>query len=76
MAILIRMRKLADDGRSMTYSFGPPDGPNRTLVFDRATDRVWPEDGSRDAVFRAAAGRLARAVRDEGTPPDSLVYQA
>ncbi|HEX9338180.1 MAG TPA: hypothetical protein VF892_19940 [Pseudonocardiaceae bacterium] len=76
MAILVKMEKVSDDGRSATYRFGTSDGPYRTLVFDRTDERIWPEDGARDAVFRAAAGKLSKVWTERGEAPDSIAYQA
>lgn len=76
MAIALRLTKLSDDGRAVTYSFGAPDGPQRTLVFDRVDERIWPEDDKRDGAFRAAAGKLVRALTENGDAPETLTYQA
>jgi hypothetical protein len=76
MAMLVEMRKLSDDGRSARYGFGTPDGADRVLVFDRTEERIWPEDDKRDAVFRAAAGKLAKIWSERGEVPDTVVYQA
>jgi hypothetical protein len=76
VAIALRMTKLSDDGRAVTYSFGAPDGPQRTLVFDRVEERIWPEDNRRDGTFRAAAGKLARVLADNDDAPDTIAVQA
>lgn len=76
MAIALRMTKLSDDGRAVTYSFGAPDGPQRTLIFDRVEERIWPEDDRRDGAFRAAAGKLVRVLADNAEAPETIVLQS
>lgn len=76
MAIALRLTKLSDDGRAVTYSFGAPDGPQRTLIFDRVDERIWPEDDRRDGAFRAAAGKLVRVWNQHGDAPETVTYQA
>lgn len=76
VAIYIRLEKLADDGRLVRYSFATADGPRRTLVFDREEQRMWPEDGEWDGIFRGAAQAIGRAWRKSGELPDSTALQA
>jgi hypothetical protein len=76
MGVAIRMTKLSDDGRSVTYSFSASDGSARTLVFDRVEDRIRPTDDNPDGVFRAAAAKLASVRTAQGDLPDIIVGQA
>lgn len=76
MAIYIELEKVADDGRTATYSFTVPDGPRRVLVFDRQEERIWPEDNTEDATFHAAARTVAKMWREHGELPETMAYQA
>lgn len=77
MAIYIGLKKLADDGTRATYGFSAAGSSQRTLIFDRAEERIWPEDGAEDATFHAAARTVAKAWRERGNElPDTLSYQA
>jgi hypothetical protein len=76
MGIYVRLQKLADDGTRATYAFSPGEGADRTLIFDRAEGRIWPQDGARDGIFRAAAGTVAKAWAEHGELPDKLLHQA
>jgi hypothetical protein len=77
VAIYIGLKKLSDDGTRATYRFSAADTPVRTLVFDRAEERIWPEDGTEDAAFRAAARTVAKAWREHGDDlPGTMAYQA
>jgi hypothetical protein len=47
------------------------------LIFDRAEERIWPEDGAKDGMFRAAAQTVAKAWREHSSElPDTLFHQA
>lgn len=78
MGMYLKLRKLTDDGTMATYSISsmPDEGGDRILAFDRAKDRIWPADGTRDAIFRAAAGTVAKAWAERGELPDKLLHQA
>jgi hypothetical protein len=77
VAIYIGLKKLADDGAKATYGFSAAGSSQRTLVFDRDEERIWPEDGVEDATFHAAARTVAKAWRERGNElPDTLSYQA
>lgn len=46
-------------------------------MFDRAEERIWPEDGAEDATFHAAARTAAKAWRERGNELlDTLSCQA
>lgn len=77
MAIYIELKKLAEDETKTTYGFSGADGSQRTLIFDRAEERIWPEDGAKDGMFRAAAQTVAKAWREHSSElPDTLFHQA
>jgi hypothetical protein len=76
MAIYIQLDKVTDDGRLVKYSFATMSGPRRTLVFDREEERMWPEDGNWDGIFRGAAQVVGRAWRNGGELPDSMELRA
>jgi hypothetical protein len=76
MGIFVRLTKLTDDGTRATYAFTPGDGTERTLVVDRAEERIWPEDDARDTTFRAAARTVAAALARGGELPDRLLHQS
>jgi hypothetical protein len=75
-AMLVNLRKVADDGRVAQYWLRTVDGPRRLLNFDRVDERVWPEDGNRDAIFRAAATKISAAWLERGELPENLAHQA
>lgn len=76
MAILVTMRKTAEDDVSATYDFGFGERFDRSLTFDKAQRASVPADGREDTAFHAAAAKVARAWRDEGRLPDVLVHAA
>jgi len=70
------VQKIEGDERSAKYSFTTGDGPERTLFIDLDEDRIWPEDGDRDVVYRGAAQALARELRTQGRLPDRALLQS
>lgn len=76
MAIYVQLKKIADDSRIVKYSFGGKVGPQRTLIFDREEERIWPEDNNRNIMFRAAAAAVAKAWEERGELPDRLLRQS
>ena len=52
------------------------DVPERILLIDLDQDRIWPEDGDRDAIFRGAAQALARELEAQGRLPDLALLQS
>jgi hypothetical protein len=76
MGLYVRVQKVAGDDRSATYSFTTGEAAERTLFIDLDQDRIWPEDGNRDGVFRGAAQALAREVRHQGKLPDLALLQS
>lgn len=77
MGMYVKLTKLADDQARATYSFPGGEEPPRTLVLDRAEERIWPEDGNSDPVFQAAARTLAKALREhDGQLPDTLYHRS
>jgi hypothetical protein len=76
VAMLVNLRRVQDDGTVAKYWFQSASGPRRVLFFDRSAERVWPEDESRDAVFRAAAMKLSKVWLDKKELPETVVYQA
>ncbi len=76
MAINIEIRKVADDGRLVRYSFVSSDGSERTLVVDRDEERLWPDDGVENIEYNGAARALIRAWRQHGELPDRARHQA
>ena len=76
MGLYVRARKVAGDDRVATYSFTTGDGLERTLVVDLDADRIWPEDGKEDGVFRGAVLAIVRERRRQGTLPDLALHQS
>lgn len=74
VALYVVLRKTAEDERTARYAFGLDERFDRALLFDKDTRDVTSEDGSADAVFRAAAAKVARTWRDFGELPDTLVH--
>lgn len=76
MGLYVRARKVAGDDRVATYAFATEDSPERTLVVDLDADRIWPEDGNEDGVFRGAVLAIVRERRRQGTLPDLALHQS
>jgi hypothetical protein len=76
LGLYVRVQKVAGDDRSATYSFTTGEGSERTLFIDLDEDRIWPEDGNRDGIFRGAAQALARELRKQGKLPDLALLQS
>ena len=76
MGLYVRVQKVAGDDRSARYSFTTGDVPERILLVDLDQDRIWPEDGDRDAIFRGAAQALARELEAQGRLPDLALLQS
>lgn len=77
MAIYLELKKLSNDEFTTTYGFAGADGSQRTLVFDRVEERIWPEDDVKDGIFRAAAQTVVKSWRKHGNElPDTLLHQA
>jgi hypothetical protein len=76
MGLHVRARKVAGNDRLATYSFTTGDGPERMLVVDLDSGRIWPEDGNEDGVFRGAVLAIVRERRRRGTLPDRASHQS
>jgi hypothetical protein len=76
LGLYVRVEKVDGDDRSARYSFTTGEGSARTLFIDLDEDRVWPEDGDRDVVFRGAAQALARELDAQGRLPDLALLQS
>jgi hypothetical protein len=76
VAIDVEIRKVADDGRLVRYSFVSSDGSERTLVVDRDEERLWPDDGVENIEYNGAARALVRAWRQNGELPERARHQA
>ena len=76
MATDVEIRKVADDGRLVRYSFASSDGSERILVVDRAEERLWPDDGVENIEYHGAALALVRAWHQQGELPDRARHQA
>jgi hypothetical protein len=75
VAIDVEIRKVADDGRLVRYSFVSSDGSERTLVVDRDEERLWPDDGVENIEYNGAARALIRAWRQHGELPERARHQ-
>ena len=75
MAMLVYLHKEEDTPERLRYRFHSDGGADRYLVLDKQADTILPDDGRPDAVFQAAARKLARAWQG-GEAPERLVYQA
>jgi hypothetical protein len=75
MAMLVYLHKEQETATQARYRFHTGGGPDRYLVLDKQAETILPDDGNRDGVFQAAAGKLARSWQS-GETPDQLIYQA
>jgi hypothetical protein len=75
MAMFVYLHKEQETATRVRYRFHTLDGPDRYLVLDKQAETIWPDDANVDGVFRAAAGKVARAWAD-GEFPDRLIHQA
>jgi uncharacterized membrane protein len=76
VAVNVEIRKVADDGRLVRYSFISSDGSERMLVVDREQERLWPADGVENIEYHGAARALVRAWRQQGELPEKARHQA
>jgi len=76
MAMLVYLHKEEETETQVRYRFHTDGGADRFLVLDKQDESIQPDDGNSDGVFRAAAGKLARAWLSTKTAPDRLVYSA
>jgi hypothetical protein len=76
VAIDVEIKKVADDGRLVKYSYISSTGDQRTLTVDRETERVWPDDGLENFEYNGAVRALVRARRVKGDFPDRARYQS
>lgn len=76
MAMLVYLHKEEETPTAVRYRFHTDGGVERHLVLDKQAETILPDDGNADGVFRAAAGKLARAWSDTGEAPDKLIHQA
>lgn len=76
MAINVEIKKVADDGRQVKYSFISSTGGVRTMTVDRETERVWPDDGLENFEYNGAALALVKAWRENGEFPGRARFQA
>lgn len=73
----VELTKTAQDETRTTYRFPGGDQPARTLIFDRAEEQIWPEDGNNDPVFQTAAMTVAKAWREHGDNlPETLYHRS
>lgn len=75
MALLVYLHKEEETATSVRYRFHTDGGTARHLVLDKQTETILPDDGNADGIFRAAAGKLARAWVT-GRTPETLVHQS
>jgi hypothetical protein len=76
LAMLVYLHKEAETEAEARYRFHTDGGADRYLVLDKRSETITPDDGNRDGVFRAAAGKLARAWLDTKAAPDRLIHQS
>ena len=76
MAINVEIKKVADDGRLVRYSFISSTGEERFLIVDREAERLWPDDGLENFEYNGAARALVKAWREQGDLPDRARHQA
>lgn len=76
MAMLVYLHKEEETAASVRYRFHTDGGVERFLVLDKRSETIQPDDGERDGVFRAAAGKLAKAWLSTGEAPERLVHQS
>lgn len=76
MALLVHLQKEEETPAAVRYRFHTDGGTVRYLVLDKQAETILPDDGNSDGVFRAVAGKLAKAWLGTGEAPDRLTYQA
>lgn len=74
--MLVRLQKESETEAEVRYRFHTDGGVDRYLVLDKRSEVIAPDDGNRDGVFRAAAGKLAKAWLSTGAAPDRLIHQS
>jgi hypothetical protein len=76
MAMLVYLQKEDETPAAVRYRFHTDGGTVRYHVLDKQAETILPDDGNKDGVFRAVAGKLAKAWLGTGEAPDQLTYQA
>jgi hypothetical protein len=76
VAISVEIKKVADDGRLVRYSFLSSLGEERFLTADREAERVWPDDGLDNIEYHGAVRALIKVWRETGEFPDRARHQA
>jgi hypothetical protein len=76
VAMLVYLHKEEETATRVRYRFHTEGGADRFLVLDKQNESIQPDDGNSDGVFRAAAGKLAKAWISTRVAPDRLVYSA
>lgn len=76
MAIAAAIRKVGESAQEARYSFSNGTDPERFLILDKANEKLRPEDGIEDVVYRAVARKIATAWSREGTAPDRLTVNS
>jgi len=76
VAINVEIKKVADDGRLVRYSFMSSLGEERFLTVDREAERVWPDDGLENIEYNGAVRALVKVWRENGEFPDRARHQA
>jgi hypothetical protein len=76
VGINVEIKKIADDGRLVRYSFLSSTGEQRSLTVDRKTEQVWPDDDLDNIEYHGAVLALVKVWREHGDFPDRARHQA
>jgi hypothetical protein len=76
MAMLVYLHKEEETPTQVRYRFKVDGLADRFLTLSKQEETILPDDGNTDAIFRAAAGKLAKTWLSTGQAPDRLVYSA
>jgi hypothetical protein len=74
--MLVYLHKEEETATQIRYRVHTDGGVDQFLVLDKQDESIQPDDGNSDGVFRAAAGKLAKAWISTRVAPDRLVYSA
>ena len=76
MAIFARVEKTHEDENLIRYRYEDSAGSQRTLIFEKSTEKLSPEDGPEDTLYRAVAMKLAGILVRSGESPERFMVQS
>ncbi|MEV6550942.1 hypothetical protein AB0M57_19855 [Streptomyces sp. NPDC051597] len=76
MAIFSEVKKVDESEQEVRYSFSNGIDAERFLILDKINEKLHPEDGIENVVYRAVARKIATAWIREGKAPERLTVNS